>query len=177
MHLEAPGLLSTLSCCQNPPPRRSSTIRTLQYKWRQSTWLPPAWSSVSPELQAPPKTQLGACHGQPAGMRDGAARCASAMQYVQYLTAPGILRGEREAGWGTRDSFLWLSCCLPNIWENEQELWMINRKPKMHIKRMRAQLYTQVCIKFTTFIQVHEQADDYLLISFAAFNLWNVAFA
>lgn len=43
---------------------------------------------------------------------------------------------------------------------------MMNRKPEMRIKRVRAQGYTQGCIKPTTFIQVHEQADDCLRISY-----------
>lgn len=71
------------------------------HEGRENTWLPPEW---------PPCPRRGRTHGsQPssapvtAGTRDKAARCASAMQSVQYLPAPGTLQGEREAGWGRRD--------------------------------------------------------------------------
>lgn len=71
-----------------------------------------AASSMDPNVPRKPgqaalscclKAQLSPCHCWPAGTRDKAARCENEIQYVRYLTAPGILQGEREAGWRKRD--------------------------------------------------------------------------
>lgn len=133
---------------------------------------------MSPELQAPPKTQPGACHGQPAGRRAGAAGCErNAICAVRCLTAPGSCgeKGKLAGEQGTRSSDSAAVC--QTFGKMSKNCEMMNRKPEMHIKRVRAQGYTQGCIKPTTFIQVHEQADDCLRISFAALNLCDVALA
>lgn len=81
-------------------------------------------------------------------------KMCGAIQRVWYLTAPGILQGEKEAGWRKRDVPLWLSWCLPNTGENEQGLWMINQEPRTPGRRVQAQHITWGCIKLTTLIQI-----------------------
>lgn len=85
-----------------------------------------------------------------AGTREEAVRCA--MRYNMCDTwrpqAPCREKGKLAREEGTW--LLWLSWCLPNIGENEQELWMINQGPRTHGRRIQAQPATPSPVTATT---------------------------
>lgn len=101
-----------------------------------------------------------------AGTREEAVRCAGTIQYVWYLAAPAPCREKGKLAREEGTWLLWLSWCLPNIGENEQELWMINQGPA-----------DSGSTSHTIPWHSHHWGRSFLLVIFTVFNLCNAALA
>lgn len=74
---------------------------------------------------------------------------------------PQAPRREKRKLAGDKGTWLfWLTWCLPNTGENEQELRMINWEPRMCSRRMQAQPATRFPVTVTT------DPDNFLLVIF-----------